>query len=118
MPELSPEQVKQLLEENEALKKSNSLLQEELNAQKEECINLKAELAKNAAAAKSAASAKKAAVAPKSTVEVDGKTYVWAVRSFRKSNGEVVTSEEASTDMELVKELLKIEGQGLLREQL
>lgn len=78
----------------------------------DQIVTLKAAALKNVAAVQSAAPAK--AVIPQKPVKVAGKEYVFKVPKFNL-NGAIVTAEEASTDKEILAEILKMEGQGILK---
>ena len=54
---------------------------------------------------------------PKKLVEHGGKKYKWMVPHFRHGSDEVVTSEDAATDKEVIAKILKVPGQGILSEQ-
>jgi hypothetical protein len=61
--------------------------------------------------------AKKMPEIPKKLVEHKGKKYKWNVPHFRHGSDEVITSEDAATDPEMIGKILKVAGQGILTEQ-
>jgi len=55
---------------------------------------------------------------PKDAVKVDGKEYKFTVARFRLPNrSEIVLADQAALDNALLKEILAIEGQNILKEQ-
>lgn len=56
-------------------------------------------------------------VIPKANLKVGKKEYRWNVPVFKMPGStETITAEAANTDKDLIAEILKIEGQGLLTE--
>lgn len=59
---------------------------------------------------------KKARPIPEKAITVAGKEYKWTVPAFNHK-GVKISAEDASVDEELLKEIVSITGQGILKEQ-
>lgn len=86
---------------------------ETIAKQAETIVGLKGEVAKTAISTEEA----KPPTIPKDPIEFKGNKYKWCVAIFSfPGSHEKYTAEEASTDDEMLAEILKIEGQGMLKE--